>query len=385
MKVQCDKCEKIYNILDEKIPEAEVKMRCLNCQNIIMIDGRKNKIDELTTKSVDSPENEFMHKTRETASAFSEKAVDFGRKAKEKAANFKEMAGEKASSYLNNSESAAAFSEKAANFGKIAREKTNDFKELASEKTSAYFNNSDKPITRLNKFLFFSFKIGKYISAFCIVLFFLLFIGSTIFYLTSFGTSFKTPEFKSSQYQKNKYEQKKDYDFSKVNERRSIQNKFDKKIKKVVNLGFVEEGYDVLADGLSEYPEEYREAFIDGLYDYLKNGKEFRDKTKAEYELYDFLLAYDRQFKDELRRVESENLEAKTKKWTILGVIAVSMLLYMLFLLIPILIKIEENTRRQLSDAGPNDTLAQDEFQSKAETIPGNPSYQDTGQAQAAI
>jgi len=385
MKVQCDKCEATYNVPDEKIPEAEVKIRCLKCRNIIMFDGRTNKTDDLTAKSSADPENEFMHKTKETASAISEKAVDFGKKAKEKAANFKEIANEKATSYLNSNEPAAALSEKAASFGKIAREKANDFKELASEKSSEYLNNSDKSITRLNRFLFFSFKIGKYISAFCIVLFFLLFMGSAVFYLTSFGTSFEKPEFKSSQYQKTKYEQKKNYDFSKVNERRSIQNKFDKKIRKVVNLGFVEDSYESFIDVLSDYPEEYREAYIDGIYDYIKNGKEFRDKTKSDYELRDFLLAYDSQFKAELQRVKSENFEAKTKNWIILGVIAASMLLYMLFLLIPILIKIEENTRRKLSDSGPDDKLTHAEFQPNTETIRRNPSYPDNGQAQSAI
>ena len=365
MKVQCESCEATYKIPDEKIPAAEVKLRCLKCQNTILVDGRESKIDEFITESTDSSENELVDKTKGKAANLSEKATNLGKKAKEKAADFKEFANEKTSSYVSNSE-------KAAQFGKFAK-----------EKASSYFGESDNSGSRLNRFLYFSFKIGKYISAFCIVLFFLAFIGSTIYYFTRFSASVDTPEFRGNQYQKSNYEKKKNYDFSKIDTRRNVQNEFDKIIRKIINLGFAENSYDLFVDGLSEIPEEYRESFIEGLYVYLIEGKKYIENNKTDQTLPKLLMEYDSKFRAEMKRVKAKNLEAKQKKWTILYAVGISLLMYMLFLLIPILIKIEENTRLKPSESHSDSDLNNGEFQSASNGISGRPAPPDSSEANA--
>jgi hypothetical protein len=187
------------------------------------------------------------------------------------------------------------------------------------------------------------------------VIFFLVFVGSTIFYLTSFNSSFEKPEFNANLFEENKSSDNKNHDFSKVDERRRIQDKFDKEIKKVISLGgFSNEAYDLLFEILVEYPEEYRGAYINGLYDYLEDGKKYAEKNKSKFDGFELFNSYSSMFYAETERVKFENESTKMNKLIVIGVIAVSMLLYIVFLLIPILIKIEENTRKKSTEINQN-------------------------------
>lgn len=339
MKVQCDRCEATYNIPDHKIPESAVKLKCLKCKNIIILDKQKDVTEKATTDSPAQSQNEFINKTKEAAVSWSEKAVNLGKKAKEKATGFKELANEKTSLYLRKSE------------------------------------KSKNSITKLNRFLFFSFNIGKYISAFCIVLFFLVFIGSIIFYFTRFSTSFNKPKFNPNLFKENRAGETQNYDFSNVDERKRVRDKFDKKIKEVVNLGFKEEAYNWFVDLLIDYPEKYRDAYISGLCEYLKDAKKDAAKNKSEYDVAKLFESYVSMFKSEIARVEFENNSAKIGKLIVLGIIVVSMLFYIVFLLIPILIKIEENTRLKSSETSPNLGSNFDEFHADSEPMINRPSH----------
>ena len=84
MKVQCDRCQATYNIPDHKIPESAVKLKCLKCKNIMILDERKDVTEKATTVSSAQSENRFINKTKETAASWSEKAVNLGKIAKEK-------------------------------------------------------------------------------------------------------------------------------------------------------------------------------------------------------------------------------------------------------------------------------------------------------------
>jgi len=167
MIIECELCDAKYNISDSKIPEGGTRMKCKKCQAIISV-HREGANAEPDAAPAPDTKNEAINKAKGTASALSEKALSFGKKAKEKASSFRE----------------------------ITNNKTSDFKSDA-------IDSSNKG-NRFNRFLFFSFKIGKYISAFCIVLFFLIFIGAAIFYLSSFGISVEKPEFDPNIFKKGK-------------------------------------------------------------------------------------------------------------------------------------------------------------------------------------
>jgi predicted Zn finger-like uncharacterized protein len=324
MKFICTKCNAKYNIEDSKIPKGGAKVRCKKCQNPITISKTETTLNlNAHADSIAQVNQEIINKTKETASALSEKAVHFGKKAKEKAGNFRDFANEKASSY---------------------REKS---------------YNSDKINTKLNKFLFFSFKIGKYISAFCIVAFFMVFLGSLIFYFVSFGDSFEHPKFETFVSYIEATDSNKKPDFSQIDKRKEVEDKYGGRIKKIVRYGFSEESYDIFLNRLVNYPAEYRKAYVNGLDDFLSDGLHYKEKRKNNnIDIVKLSIAYKEAFDEEIRNAKISKSMNSTKKFIVLGVIVVSMLLYILFLVIPILIKLEENTRLKQSVTSPEFEIA---------------------------
>jgi predicted Zn finger-like uncharacterized protein len=335
MIIECEGCEAQYNISDSKIPEGGTRMKCKKCQTIINV-NRESAMPEPDAALAPETKNEVINKAKDTASALSEKAVHFGKKAKEKATYLKETAVAKSAPDQNKLKTLVA----------------------------------DSPNSKLNRFLFLSFKIGKYISAFCIVAFFLIFLGSAIFYFVGFGDSFEEPEFESIVPYIEATDANKKPDFSKIDERKEVEDKYGDKIKKVVEYGFSEETYDIFLNRLVNYPAKYREAYIEGLDEFLNDGLNYKRKRQNNnIDIVSLSKAYKQAFDEEISEAKYAASKDSTKKWTVLGVIAVSMFLYILFLVIPILIKIEENTRNSKTVITPEMELAAAQKENANSTI----------------
>ena len=333
MMIECEGCQATYNIPDSKIPEGGTRVRCKKCQTKISVHREST---EQATDAAPSPEkeNEVINNAKSTASALSEKALKFGEKAKEKANNFR------------------AF--------------TND-KPKGPENGSLETGIND---TKFNRFLSFSFKLGKYISAFCIVLFFLVFIGAGIFYLTTFGASFEKPEFDSKIFKEGESVGIESYDQSGNQERIEAEEKYDKQVKFIVQRVYKKEywseNYDKYYNKLANMSEEYRGEYINGMVEFFEDGTEYyqtHDAKEGSPSYWELQKAYNERFQMEMIRAKSEQKIAEQGRLTILGVIVASMLLYIIFLLIPILIKIEENTRNNKTVNTPQMDLAADQFE----------------------
>lgn len=319
MKVECSKCQKRYNINDSNIPEGGAKFKCKRCQHIISISLSKNdSIPENKTTSVPDFEGhqQLENKTKGKASTISDLGAGFAQKAKEKANLFKNTVRDKSNSYGHGSKGTGQTSSK------------------------------------LNALLSFSFRIGKYISAFCIVSFFMVFIGASIYYFTTLGSSFEQPTFNPSSYHRDKSGDFKSYSISEQNSRRKIEKKYDDQVKFIVQHLYKREYwdkyYDKTFDEIANIPENYRDAYANGLVDFIEDASNYYQNNQIEGKVptfYEVKSTYDSLFQSEMSRAEYEKKSAKQKGWIILGVIGGCIFLFMVFLMMPILIKIEENTR----------------------------------------
>ena len=130
-----------------------------------------------------------------------------------------------------------------------------------------------------------------------------------------------------------------------MDEKRKVQDKYDKVIRKVISYGFKEEAYEMFLDDILRFEDAYRDDYIHGLERYLAKWSEDKKQKQNAPDLKTVIPLYDRMFAEKLQAVELAEQKAATSNYVILGFIGVSLVLYILFLLIPLMIKIEENTR----------------------------------------
>lgn len=136
-------------------------------------------------------------------------------------------------------------------------------------------------------------------------------------------------------------------DFSDIDQKREVENKYGSKIKKIMAFGFAASTYDGFVVDLLALPSEYRGKYINGLHDFLTDGIKYAKKNnkKQELSVTNLEKSYRGVFNERMRAIEMQKIVQKMEDLTILGVAGGSLLLFIVFLLIPILIKVEENTR----------------------------------------
>ncbi len=149
-------------------------------------------------------------------------------------------------------------------------------------------------------------------------------------------------------------QQKQDLDFSIIDARRAVENKYDSHIKKVVTDYSFDQGmYITLVNWMTRVPENRRTRFITGLYDFLDDFKGWLEKKENEALAKSAGPTLYKNMADMYNSIFLERLKKEEVAWTasfqerenILIFIGFSLIFLILFLSVPILIKIEENTR----------------------------------------
>lgn len=143
-------------------------------------------------------------------------------------------------------------------------------------------------------------------------------------------------------------------DFSTIDTKIAVENKYDSHIKRIIkDYNFNTEVYYTLLDWLSHTPDHRRTRFINGLYDFLGDYKTWLQKSNklpgdsnASNDLFmNMAVKYKRIFVELLKKEEVRWAASYQERTTILLFAAFSLIFLILFLLVPIVIKIEENTR----------------------------------------
>jgi len=208
-------------------------------------------------------------------------------------------------------------------------------------------------IDRMTKMLF---SFGKGISFFMVLVCCVAFIVGIINYFGAAPDRLEPPEFNEFMpYLNLPGAEKVNQDFSKIDTKRAIENKYNEHLKDIVTrYQYDTEFYRQMVDWLSMVPPNRRTRFVHGLDVFLEGFSEWLEENKetlqlqqsAERELYRNMAAKYQTIFTELLRKEETRWQASYQERTNLVMFIVGTLIFLvLFLLVPIALKIEENTR----------------------------------------
>lgn len=200
------------------------------------------------------------------------------------------------------------------------------------------------------------FSFGKFLSALMVLASLIAFVIGIFQYIGAAPDKLQPPEFDSfTPYLGLPGERPVDQDFSRIDTKRAIENKYDEHMKNIVKDFQFETGYyNQLVEWLSTVPENRRTRFIDGFYSFMNGFQTWVKENKTKLKLTNeqvrgLYLDMGRRYQTiftELLRKEEARWDASYQERTNLLLFIVSTVIFMvLFLIVPIALKIEENTR----------------------------------------
>ena len=207
----------------------------------------------------------------------------------------------------------------------------------------------------MDKFLFFSFKFGKVFSSILLVVLITTIVFAGVFLLKMDRYSIETPSFDVVKAQV-EAEQKGDYNYQQDNEvsylaieKQNVEKKYGKLIEKIIeenNLSPI--AYDLIVSNIVTVNTKFQDKYAEGLDQFFLDGisyaKDKKIKTGKEF-IKALLESYQTLFNAQVERVDTLQSQQMVEKITSLSVIGISLLLFIVCLFLPLLIKIEENTR----------------------------------------
>ena len=195
---------------------------------------------------------------------------------------------------------------------------------------------------KLNNILF---KTGKNISTILCIIFLLIIACSFI----GFCISFKPVKMEYPQYSLYVSEKKiKEGDSSRISDTR-IKNYYRIIEDIAIQNNYNKYGKEVILDAIKPIEESKREEFVTGLKPFLFDYQQELNRNKKEgkvNELVNVISDYQDIFISNYQDREFEKLRLVTLKYICLSTIISSILFFILCLILPILLKIEENTRK---------------------------------------
>ena len=191
-----------------------------------------------------------------------------------------------------------------------------------------------------------SYRMAKGISFFLLVVSFLVFVSSALFLVLSYGDEFLTPEF--NEVLESNLEVNKNNDYSETEKRREIEKEFGDQILKIVKKNNLpDRKYDNIIRGLAKLGANYQSDFIDGLEVFLDDASDYKTNKNVNYNAGKVMNKYIGAFENAMNREVHLKLENKETRLKLLGVMGVTLLMFIMIMIIPLLLKIEENTRQK--------------------------------------
>jgi len=208
---------------------------------------------------------------------------------------------------------------------------------------------------KIDKMTLFLFTVGKRVS-FILVLACAVGFGVGIMkYIDAAPSRLQEPRFEAFMpYLGISGQRQEDPDFSNIDTKIAVENKYDSHIKRIIkDFNFNTEIYYTILDWLSHTPEHRRTRFINGLYNFLADYKDWLQKsnkmpadTAASSDMFMNMAGkYKRIFIELLKKEEVRWAASYQERTTILLFIGFSLIFLVLFMIVPIIIKVEENTR----------------------------------------
>ncbi|MCK5826531.1 MAG: hypothetical protein KAG93_05815, partial [Desulfuromusa sp.] len=201
-----------------------------------------------------------------------------------------------------------------------------------------------KSSSMIDRFLFKVFTIAKSLSALIIGICILVAVLAGVGLVVS-GSSFEVPKF-STYLEIVSGNQSRD---GSIEAGLSVEEKYGDRVNAIVKkYNFTPEGYDWLIDKIISTDEEFREEYVDGFEDFLEDAQKYVNENgeKAKTSVIDASNEYKDLFDASLRIAKISKMESASSRLYLLGAIAVSVLVLLAFVMIPLLILIEKNTRK---------------------------------------
>jgi predicted PurR-regulated permease PerM len=204
----------------------------------------------------------------------------------------------------------------------------------------------------LDRFLWKVFSVAKVISAVIVTICLVVAIFSGFGLIFGGGKSFETPEFSSLKevIETRKTQQAYTNNYKDLETKRKIEKEYGDDIEGIVKkYNLPSDAYNIFIKKLINMKEEYRDKFVEGLEDFLDDAQDYiEDKGKeSKITIIDAANYYLSSFDNEIQTVEMSKASAQAGKITLLAILGGSLLIMLGFLLIPLLIQIEKNTRKQ--------------------------------------
>lgn len=213
--------------------------------------------------------------------------------------------------------------------------------------------DTEKAMGATNKFMAGVFKFGKVVSALFMLLCIATMALSVLYALFKGSESLKAPTFKevvgAVESDGVSGRNSSTAELARKQEYRKVRDRYRKQIDAIVDLYRLDakDDTDNLVRGLCEVPEKLRDSFVKGAIAFGKDAKKYYAKKDDGRQVdEDDLEMYGNLFGAAVERAEESEAEARLNRqaaWTICGGAFLGLIL---FLFLPLLIQIEENTRK---------------------------------------
>ena len=192
------------------------------------------------------------------------------------------------------------------------------------------------------------FFFGKLFSALVMLGCVIAILGSLVYYVFASGDSLKVPTFNAAVANEQAAQGNAvNTDLDELLEKNAVRKKYQSKIETLLRTGnFDSSMFDNMVDTLVDLDKSFRSPYINGAIKYVDSTKKWSIEKAKKFDAEDCLQTYDQLFGKASRAVLSGNNDAQERKSAALGVCGGACLGLILFLMIPLLIKIEENTRK---------------------------------------
>ena len=197
----------------------------------------------------------------------------------------------------------------------------------------------------MNKVFFFGKMFSALVMFGCVV----AIIGSLVYYIFATSDSLQVPVFDAAiaSQQAAQGEDVSTPDLSNLLEKNAVRKKYQSKIEALIRAGnFDSSFFEDMVKFLVKLDKPYRSAFINGAVKYVENTKKWSIEKAKKFDAEECLEKYGWLFETAMNKAEAGKADAQARKGAALGICGGACLGLILFLMIPLLIKIEENTRK---------------------------------------
>ena len=214
----------------------------------------------------------------------------------------------------------------------------------------------------MDKFFLKSFKIGKIFSAIAILLTVITIAVSAILMCCSikqYKINYYTPK-ELQEFEKSRVE------INKITDIQEVKDKYGNRIEAILKSNYYDAiHYQDIVDILASIKPKYRYDYVENLGSFLDKGKAYAEdnlrkeagnanKNIVEKVLKQYkkaietttIISYSKMYVAQVENIEAQKAADNMYRLWLTGIILCSVLIFISFLIVPLLIKIEENTRK---------------------------------------